>query len=69
MRAWVTSLVAVSALFGWGHVDQGLTGQVQAAIDGLTLRGFEPPQNAAERASLRARRNPGEMFVLLSAFA
>jgi uncharacterized protein len=34
---WVASLVAVSALFGWGHVDQGLTGQVQAAIDGLML--------------------------------
>ena len=36
-RAWVASLVAVSALFGWGHVDQGLTGQVQAAFDGLVL--------------------------------
>jgi uncharacterized protein len=35
--AWATSLVAVSALFGWGHVDQGVTGQVQAAIDGLML--------------------------------
>jgi len=35
--AWVASLVAVSALFGWGHVDQGVTGQVQAAIDGLIL--------------------------------
>jgi membrane protease YdiL (CAAX protease family) len=36
-RAWVASLVAVSALFGWAHVDQGLTGQVQAAFDGLML--------------------------------
>jgi hypothetical protein len=36
-RAWVTSLVSVSALFGWAHVDQGLTGQVQAAFDGLML--------------------------------
>jgi membrane protease YdiL (CAAX protease family) len=35
--AWVASLFAVSALFGWGHVDQGVTGQVQAAIDGLAL--------------------------------
>ena len=35
--AWVASLIAVSALFGWGHVDQGLTDQVQAAIDGLML--------------------------------
>jgi hypothetical protein len=35
--SWVASLIAVSALFGWGHVDQGLTGQVQAAIDGLML--------------------------------
>ncbi len=34
---WAASLVGVSALFGWGHVDQGLTGQVQAAIDGLVL--------------------------------
>jgi membrane protease YdiL (CAAX protease family) len=35
--AWSASLVAVSALFGWAHVDQGVTGQVQAAIDGLML--------------------------------
>lgn len=37
LRAWAASLVAVSALFGWGHVDQGVTGQVQAALDGLLL--------------------------------
>jgi CAAX protease family protein len=36
-RAWVVSLVVVSAVFGWAHVDQGVTGQVQAAIDGLVL--------------------------------
>lgn len=35
--AWAVSLAAVSALFGWAHVDQGLTGQVQAAFDGLML--------------------------------
>lgn len=35
--AWALSLVAVSGVFGWGHVDQGLTGQVQAAVDGLLL--------------------------------
>jgi membrane protease YdiL (CAAX protease family) len=35
--AWGASLLLVSALFGWGHVDQGLTGQVQASIDGLML--------------------------------
>jgi hypothetical protein len=35
--AWASSLVAVSAVFGWGHVDQGVTGQVQAALDGLLL--------------------------------
>ncbi|HEX9185870.1 MAG TPA: CPBP family intramembrane glutamic endopeptidase [Vicinamibacteria bacterium] len=35
--AWTTSLVVVSALFGWAHVDQGVTGQVQAAFDGLML--------------------------------
>jgi hypothetical protein len=31
------SLVAVSAFFGWGHVDQGLTGQIQAGLDGFFL--------------------------------
>jgi uncharacterized protein len=36
-RAWAVSLVAVSGVFGWGHVDQGVTGQVQAALDGLSL--------------------------------
>jgi membrane protease YdiL (CAAX protease family) len=35
--AWATSLVAASVFFGWGHVDQGITGQVQAAYDGLML--------------------------------
>ena len=35
--AWAASVIVVSALFGWGHVDQGLTGQVQASIDGLML--------------------------------
>lgn len=35
--AWAASLVAASAVFGWGHVDQGVTGQVQAALDGLLL--------------------------------
>jgi membrane protease YdiL (CAAX protease family) len=37
LGAWVASLFAVSALFGWGHVDQGVTGQVQAAVDGFML--------------------------------
>jgi len=36
--AWAVSLVAVSGVFGWGHVDQGVTGQVQAALDRLSLR-------------------------------
>jgi membrane protease YdiL (CAAX protease family) len=36
-RAWAASLIATSALFGWGHVDQGVTGQVQAGLDGLLL--------------------------------
>jgi membrane protease YdiL (CAAX protease family) len=35
--AWAASLLASSAFFGWGHVDQGITGQVQAAYDGLML--------------------------------
>jgi len=35
--AWAASLVVASVFFGWGHVDQGITGQVQAAFDGLML--------------------------------
>lgn len=35
--AWILSLCLVSALFGWAHVDQGVTGQIQAGIDGLLL--------------------------------
>jgi membrane protease YdiL (CAAX protease family) len=36
-RAWMSSLVAVSALFGAAHVDQGLTGMVQEGLSGLLL--------------------------------
>jgi hypothetical protein len=35
--AWAASLVLVSALFGWGHVDQGLTGMLQEGLAGLWL--------------------------------
>ena len=34
---WAVSLVVVSAVFGWGHFYQGVTGQVENAIDGLLL--------------------------------
>ena len=36
-RAWIFSLVVVSALFGAAHVDQGLTGMVQEGLSGLLL--------------------------------
>jgi len=35
--AWISSLVLISALFGFGHLDQGITGQVENMIDGLLL--------------------------------
>ena len=35
--AWIGSLLLVSALFGFGHLDQGITGQIENAIDGLLL--------------------------------
>ncbi len=35
--AWIVSLVVVSAAFGLGHFYQGITGQIENAIDGLLL--------------------------------
>ncbi|MDR3748008.1 MAG: type II CAAX endopeptidase family protein [Acidobacteriota bacterium] len=35
--AWIGSLIVVSAVFGFGHIAQGLTGQIENAIDGLLL--------------------------------
>jgi len=35
--AWLISLVAVSFVFGLGHIDQGITGQVENMIDGCLL--------------------------------
>jgi uncharacterized protein len=35
--AWIGSLVVISALFGFGHLDQGITGQIENMIDGLLL--------------------------------
>jgi membrane protease YdiL (CAAX protease family) len=35
--AWVVSLLLVSALFGFSHLGQGITGQIENAIDGLLL--------------------------------
>ncbi len=38
--AWAVSLLLVSGIFGWGHVDQGVTGQIQAGLDGFLLGGL-----------------------------
>ncbi|HEY3972026.1 MAG TPA: CPBP family intramembrane glutamic endopeptidase [Candidatus Sulfotelmatobacter sp.] len=35
--AWVVSLIAVSIVFGCGHLDQGATGMVENVWDGLLL--------------------------------
>lgn len=35
--AWLLSLVVVSTVFGAGHLDQGLTGQLENVINGLLL--------------------------------
>jgi len=35
--AWLGSLVLSSALFGWGHTEQGIAGWVQEAFSGLLL--------------------------------
>lgn len=35
--AWIVSLIVISALFGFGHLDQGITGQIENMIDGLLL--------------------------------
>ena len=35
--AWVVSLVLVSAVFGWSHYQQGVTGIIEEGSDGLIL--------------------------------
>ncbi|MGC1450668.1 MAG: CPBP family glutamic-type intramembrane protease [Candidatus Sulfotelmatobacter sp.] len=35
--AWVVSLILVSVVFGWGHLDQGATGMVENVWNGLLL--------------------------------
>jgi len=35
--AWLLSLILVSALFGWGHGNQGLTGMLQEGFAGFLL--------------------------------
>ena len=35
--AWIVSLLIASAIFGFGHLDQGITGQTENAINGLLL--------------------------------
>lgn len=35
--AWLVSLVLASALFGWGHTEQGISGWVQEGFSGLLL--------------------------------
>ena len=36
---WMVSLVVTSALFGWGHGNQGVTGIAQETLSGLLLGG------------------------------
>ena len=35
--AWLASLLIGSALFGWGHTEQGVSGWVQESLSGLLL--------------------------------
>jgi membrane protease YdiL (CAAX protease family) len=35
--AWLASLLLCSALFGWGHTEQGVSGWVQEGLSGLLL--------------------------------
>ena len=35
--AWIVSLLAISALFGFSHYQQGLTGIIEEGSDGLIL--------------------------------
>lgn len=35
--AWIVSLILVSAVFGAGHIDQGVTGMAENVINGLLL--------------------------------
>lgn len=35
--AWIASLVLCSALFGWGHTEQGISGWLQEGLSGLLL--------------------------------
>ena len=35
--AWIVSLLLASALFGWGHTEQGVSGWVQEGLSGLWL--------------------------------
>ena len=38
--AWVLSLIAVSVVFGCGHIDQGATGMTENVLNGLLLGGL-----------------------------
>ena len=35
--AWAASLLLASALFGWGHTEQGISGWIQEGLSGLLL--------------------------------
>lgn len=35
--AWIVSLLLSSALFGWGHTEQGISGWIQEGLSGLLL--------------------------------
>ncbi len=71
--AWVVSLVAVSVIFGAGHIDQGVTGMTENVINGLLLgllylgcgRNLVPPiiahavTNTADLVLIYLGRYPG----------
>jgi uncharacterized protein len=37
LSAWIVSLILASCVFGAGHIDQGITGQLENFIDGVLL--------------------------------
>jgi hypothetical protein len=37
-RPWIVSLVVTSALFGWGHGNQGITGIAQETLSPTACR-------------------------------
>ena len=46
---WIVSLVVTSALFGWGHGNQGITGIAQETLSGLLLARYISAAGATSR--------------------